>query len=50
MCLISVGIEEDPNGQYAPKNRIKRVKKFDETKAAPKANGKDADPNDEIPF
>jgi hypothetical protein len=47
-CLISVKTEEDPNGDYPPKNRVARVKKIGDT---PKANGGDTKPfNDEIPF
>src|SRR5262249_32304531 len=47
-CLIGVKIETDQSGEYAPKNRVTRVKKIGD---APKANGdakKDFD--DKIPF
>jgi hypothetical protein len=46
--LVSVKIEEDESGEYAPKNRVTRYKKIE---AAKKTNGgaKD-DPSDDIPF
>jgi hypothetical protein len=47
-CLVSVKIEEDDSGEYAPKNRITRVKKIGEAK---KPNGSaKSELNDEIPF
>ena len=48
-CFIGVGIEADESGQYAPKNKVGRVKKIGD---APKANGASSktELNDEIPF
>jgi hypothetical protein len=46
-CLVTVKIEEDPDGQYAPKNRVTRVRPI--TKEPPKANGK-PDFDDKINF
>jgi Protein of unknown function (DUF669) len=46
-CMISVKIESDPEGEYAPKNRVTRVKKIEAAK--PNGGGK-ADFNDPIPF
>jgi hypothetical protein len=47
-CMVSVKIEEDDSGDYAPKNRVTRVTKIGETK---KANGNDGKPfDDEIPY
>jgi hypothetical protein len=45
--LVTVKIEEDPDGQYAPKNRATRVRPI--TKEPPKANGK-PDFDDKINF
>jgi hypothetical protein len=45
-CLVGVKIEVDPNGEYAPKNRITRVRKIEA--AATKTNGKPFD--DKLPF
>ncbi|HVI14388.1 MAG TPA: DUF669 domain-containing protein [Pseudolabrys sp.] len=49
-CLVSVKIETDDTGEYAPKNRVTRVKKIGDAK--PKANGGDIEKefNDKIPF
>jgi hypothetical protein len=45
-CMIAVRIEDDPNGEYAPKNQVGRVKPIAEGKAS---NG--ATPfNDAVPF
>jgi hypothetical protein len=50
-CLVSVKIETDATGEYAPKNRVTRVKKIGEAKPAPKTNGGvDPEMNDKIPF
>jgi hypothetical protein len=46
-CLVTVKIEDDPDGQYAPKNRVTRVRPI--TKEPPKANGK-PDFDDKINF
>lgn len=47
-CLVSVKIETDDSGEYAPKNRITRVKKIGDT---PKTDGGSEPPyNDAIPF
>ena len=47
-CSVSVGIEQDKDGAYPPKNRVTRVKKIGEAK---KANGNDGKPfDDEVPF
>jgi hypothetical protein len=47
-CLVSVKIETDDSGEYAPKNRVTRVKKIGDTT---KVDGGNTKPfNDEIPF
>jgi uncharacterized protein DUF669 len=46
-CSVWVKIEEDPSGQYEPKNRIGRVKPV--VYSAPPKNG-GAELNDEIPW
>ena len=48
-CLVSVKIEEDPDGQYAPKNRVTRVKKIEAAKK-PNGGGTKKDFDDTIPF
>jgi hypothetical protein len=47
-CMISVKIETDDSGEYAPKNRVTRVTPI----AVPKSNGAGAkaDYDDKIPF
>jgi hypothetical protein len=46
VCMVSVKIEIDPNGEYPPKNRVTRISAI-----TPKANGSGkAELNDEIPF
>ena len=46
-CSISVKIEDDPNGDYPPKNRVGRVKPI--VKEVPKAKV-EPEFNDKIPF
>jgi Protein of unknown function (DUF669) len=51
-CQIQIGIEEDKNGEYDPKNKVVRIKPLIVLNAplASKADGKVVELNDEVPF
>jgi hypothetical protein len=49
-CQIAVGVEEDPTGQYDPKNKVVRIRPLVTLNAPLPRAKKDAPLNDTVPF